>query len=59
MPARQLRSGQADGGARLPAGAAYAALAWVIVFFAMHVHWYAGGSDGRADPLPDPFPDSL
>lgn len=28
------------------------------VFVAMHVYWFAGGSVGRAGPLPDPFPDS-
>ncbi|MGB0096655.1 MAG: hypothetical protein WBP81_29460 [Solirubrobacteraceae bacterium] len=33
--------------------AAYAALAWVVVFFALHVYWYAGGFVGRAGPLPD------
>ena len=48
MQARQLRSGPADDGAGLPAGAAYAALAWVVVFFAFHVYWYACGSFGRA-----------
>ena len=26
--------------------AAYAALAWVVVFFAFHVYWYLGGSFG-------------
>ena len=26
--------------------AAYAALAWVVVFFTFHVYWYLGGSFG-------------
>ncbi len=30
----------------LPARTAYAALAWVVVFFAFHVYWYLGGSFG-------------
>jgi hypothetical protein len=38
--------------------AAYAALVWVVVFFALHVYWYAGGSFGRARPLPA-APDSV
>jgi hypothetical protein len=42
----------------LPVRAAYAALAWVVVFFAFHVYWYAGGSFGlngelRRDLVPD------
>ncbi len=32
--------------ARLPVRVAYAALAWVVVFFAFHVYWYLGGSFG-------------
>jgi hypothetical protein len=62
MQARQLRSGPADDGAGLPAGAAYAALAWVVVFFAFHVYWYARGSFGRAGTaaaLPGLVPHSL
>jgi hypothetical protein len=44
--------------ARLPVRVAYAALAWVVVFFAFHVYWYAGGSFGlngelRRDLVPD------
>ena len=38
--------------------AAYWALAWVLVFFAFHVYWYAGGRFGHAGPLPD-APDSV
>lgn len=30
----------------LPVRTAYAALAWVVVFFAFHVYWYLGGSFG-------------
>jgi hypothetical protein len=30
----------------LPVRIAYAALAWVVVFFAFHVYWYLGGSFG-------------
>ena len=30
----------------LPVRAAYAALTWVVVFFAFHVYWYVGGSFG-------------
>jgi hypothetical protein len=41
------------------ARAAYAALVWVLVFFAFHVYWYAGGAFGRAGPLPDATPDSV
>ncbi len=33
-------------GARLPVRVAYAALAWVVVFFAFHVYWNLGGSFG-------------
>lgn len=32
--------------ARLPVRVAYAALAWVVVFFAFHVYWFLGGSFG-------------
>jgi uncharacterized membrane protein (Fun14 family) len=31
---------------------AYWALAWVIVFLAFHVYWYAGGSFGHPGSLP-------
>jgi hypothetical protein len=31
---------------------AYWAFAWVIVFLAFHVYWYAGGSFGHPGPLP-------
>ena len=43
----------------LPVRAAYAALAWVVVFFAFHVYWYAGGSFGLDGELPDLVPDSV
>jgi hypothetical protein len=59
MQATRLPSGRARGSAGMPARAAYAALAWIIVFFAFHVYWYAGGSFGRAGPLPDPTPNSV
>lgn len=42
-----------------PLLAAYAAFAWVVAFFALHVYWYAGGSFGRAGPLPDSLPHSV
>jgi hypothetical protein len=45
--------------ARLPVRAAYAALAWVVVFFAFHVYWYAGGSFGLNGELPGLVPDSV
>ena len=45
--------------ARLPVRVAYAALAWVVVFFAFHVYWYAGGSFGLNGELPSLVPDSL
>jgi hypothetical protein len=35
---------------------AYAALAWVVVFFAFHVYWYAGGSFGLNGELPQSGP---
>ena len=43
----------------LPVRAAYAALAWVVVFFAFHVYWYAGGSFGLNGELPDLVPASV
>ena len=45
--------------ARLPVRVAYAALAWVVVFFAFHVYWYAGGSFGLGGELPGLVPDSV
>jgi hypothetical protein len=43
MPATHPRS-QSE---RSPtARAAYATLAWVVVFLAFHVYWYLGGSFG-------------
>jgi hypothetical protein len=59
MRVRQLRFGQADAGPGRPARTAYAALAWVVVFFAFHVYWYAGGSFGRGGALPALVPDSV
>ena len=38
---------------------AYAALAWVVVFFAFHVYWYLGGSFGLNGELPGLVPDSV
>lgn len=43
----------------LPVRTAYAALAWVIVFFAFHVYWYLGGSFGLNGELPPLAPDSV
>jgi hypothetical protein len=45
--------------ARLPVRVAYAALAWVVVFFAFHVYWYLGGSFGLNGELPGLVPDSV
>lgn len=59
LPARPRRLGPATSGPGLPGGWAYAALAWVVVFFALHVYWSAGGSFGRAGALPKAFPDSV
>jgi hypothetical protein len=55
--AAPLRAAVKDS-ARLPVRVAYPALAWVVVFFAFHVYWYAGGSFGlngelRRDLVPD------
>jgi hypothetical protein len=56
MPARHPRS-QSE---RAPAArAAYAALAWVVVFAAFHVYWYLGGSFGLGGELPSLVPDSV
>jgi hypothetical protein len=44
------------------ARAAYAALAWVVVFFAFHIYWYLGGtfaSPFASDKLPGLVPDSV
>lgn len=42
--------------ARAPAGqtisAAYAALGWVVLFFALHVYWYLGGSFASPGKIP-------
>lgn len=40
------------GGARLPVRLAYAALAWVVVFFAFHISWYLGSSFASPGELP-------
>jgi hypothetical protein len=45
--------------ARLPVRVAYAALAWVVVFFAFHVYWFLGGSLGLSGELPSLVPDSV
>lgn len=45
--------------ARLQVRVAYAALAWVVVFFAFHVYWYLGGSFGLGGELPGLVPDSV
>jgi hypothetical protein len=36
----------------LPVRAAYAALAWVVVFLAFHIYWYLGGSFASPGKLP-------
>ena len=53
MQARHPRPGRE---ARRPVRAAYAALAWVVVFFAFHVYWYLGGSFGLNGELPKSGP---
>jgi hypothetical protein len=45
--------------ARRPVRVAYAALAWVVVFFAFHVYWFLGGSFGLSGELPSLVPDSV
>ncbi|CAN5516720.1 hypothetical protein BH10ACT11_BH10ACT11_02470 [soil metagenome] len=45
--------------ARPPVRTAYAALAWVVVFFAFHVYWYLGGSFWLYGVLPSLAPDSV
>jgi hypothetical protein len=47
------------GKARLPARVAYAAFAWVVVFFAFHIYWYLGGSFASPGKLPDLIHHSL
>lgn len=47
------------GNARLPVRVAYAALAWVVVFFAFHIYWYLGGSFASPGKLPDLIHHSL
>jgi hypothetical protein len=36
----------------LPVRVAYAAFAWVVVFFAFHIYWYLGGSFASPGKLP-------
>jgi hypothetical protein len=45
--------------ARLPVRVAYAALAWVVVFFAFHIYWYLGGSFASPGELPSLIPNHL
>ncbi len=45
--------------ARLQVRVAYAALAWVVVFFAFHVYWFLGGSFGLNGKLPRLVPESV
>ncbi len=45
--------------ARLPVRVAYAALAWVVVFFSFHIYWYAGGSFASPGKLPGLIPHHL
>jgi len=40
----------------LPVRTAYAALAWVVVFFSFHIYWYAGGSFASPGKLPGLMP---
>jgi hypothetical protein len=56
-----LRSPHAavKGNPRLPVRVAYAALAWVVVFFAFHIYWYLGGSFATPGELPDLIHHSL
>jgi hypothetical protein len=45
--------------ARLTVRVAYAALAWVVVFFAFHIYWYLGGSFASPGELPSLIPNHL
>ena len=45
--------------ARPPVRVAYAALAWVVVFFAFHIYWYLGGSFASPGELPSLIPKHL
>jgi hypothetical protein len=44
--------------ARHTAVAAYAALGWVLLFFAFHIYWYCGGSLASPGELPPLVPGS-
>jgi hypothetical protein len=54
MTAREAppQGGSADKRARRTTRAAYAALGWVVLFFAFHVYWYVGGSFASPGELP-------
>lgn len=54
---RPRTEGQAD--ARRATRAGYAALGWVVLFFAFHVYWYLGGSFASPGNLPPIVPHSL
>lgn len=43
----------------MPVRSAYAALAWVVVFFAFHIYWYLGGSFASPGKLPGLIPHTL
>jgi hypothetical protein len=54
MTAREAPApdGSAEQGGRRTTRAAYAALGWVVLFFAFHLYWYAGGSFASPGELP-------
>ena len=60
-PAFFMQPGLSPSGSErlLPVRAAYAALAWVVVFFAFHIYWYLGGSFASPGELPALIPQHL
>jgi hypothetical protein len=59
ITAGRLRRAAVKERARPPVRVAYAALAWVVVFFAFHIYWYLGGSFASPGKLPDLIHHSL
>lgn len=60
QPARtEAPARTADEMTRRTSRLAYAALGWVVLFFAFHVYWYAGGSFASPGALPPLVPHSL
>lgn len=59
FPAAPRRDQRSPSKQPLPVRTAYAALAWVVAFFAFHIYWYLGGSFASPGKLPDLIPHSL